>query len=80
MSKKKKDRSNVTITSCKNCSHKKVCKYKDDFKKEKSLYKKELVDTKKSKLSTVEIRCKHYDSNSCCGFGGFGSDDDDLFS
>lgn len=71
-----KKKSNVTILECKQCDHKKVCKHKDELKKQLSIYKKELEITKDSNLTLVRIECKHFTPKTL----GFGFDDDtDLF-
>lgn len=76
-----KSSSNVTVSACKSCSHKNVCKYKDKLKEEIKIYKKELSDTKDSKLTTVKVECRYFKSDSFGCFGGRDDDDeDDLFS
>lgn len=71
----KDNKSNVIFTSCKKCSHKKVCKHKKEINKELATYREELKGNKESKLTAVSISCKHFTAESF----GFGSCLDDLF-
>lgn len=72
-----KKKSNVTILACKQCDHKKVCKHKDELKKQLGIYKKELEATKDSNLTLAKIECKYFSPKSL----GLDFDDDntDLF-